>query len=326
MPCILYSAMLLGKLQIQNSIVWRPLTCENVCVYFFIRAAYLSKDPHFNMPCIEVLCENNNKKEPSNVADSKKKRVSTEEMKQQRMSKKKKLPTHAGTPVSMNNSRATQLKKGDKQRISKDKKISSIVSSKKCNKKVYPPGNNEWLVRKENTRCYKMSNHLTAAAKLSSNDELRCDKAHKTVVAECVHVLNSRIKYEYKVGGSSTFMRNEILRIGCLYKELTVPPGDNNRNREQYLVMAVMIIERNLEWNNEDAVMIKSLATAKQFEGKGLASSFFNDICVLHESCVHVFTMVLPFETPDVNDLEDSLENPETVSYTHLTLPTICSV
>ena len=108
-----------------------------------------------------------------------------------------------------------------------------------------------------------MSNLLTPAAKLSSNDKSRCGKGQKSVLAECAHVLNSRIKYEYKKGGTITFMTNEILRIGCLYKELTIPPGDDNRNQETYQVLSVMIYERNLEWDNDDAVMIKSLAASK---------------------------------------------------------------
>ena len=106
----------------------------------------------------------------------------------------------------------------------------------------------------------------------------RCDKKFNNVLAECVHVFNSRLQHEFKNGGSMKFLREEIRRLGCLYKEFTVPLGLNNSNREQHKVVAVMTHEQNLEWNDEDTVMIKSLATCEEFEGNGLGSSFFHDI------------------------------------------------
>ena len=72
-----------------------------------------------------------------------------------------------------------------------------------------------------------------------------------------------------KRGGTATFMRAEVKQLGCLYKEVTIPPSDLNQNREQHFVAAVMVFERNLEWNDEDAVMIKSLVTKKKHQKKG---------------------------------------------------------
>ena len=103
----------------------------------------------------------------------------------------------------------------------------------------------QWLGGKENTRCWNMSNHLTAAAKLSSNNDSQCAKKFKSVLEECVHVVNSRLQHEFKRGGSTEFMTDELHHLGCLCKELTVPPAPNNLNREQHKVMDVMTCENN---------------------------------------------------------------------------------
>jgi hypothetical protein len=141
------------------------------------------------------------------------------------------------------------------------------------------------------SRAWDASLYLTAADKMCDNQNNRCKVHHGTVLKECLHVLGSRLIYDNKKNGSAAFIANEVKTLGCLYKEIRLEVNDENK--DTHCVGSVMVYERNLCHIRGDAIMIKCLATSIAFEGQGLASSFFRDLCLLHHEYTQVFAMVM---------------------------------
>jgi hypothetical protein len=80
--------------------------------------------------------------------------------------------------------------------------------------------------------------------------------------------------------------------LGCLYKEITLGQED----ADSHCVGSVMVYEQNLQHMGHYAVMIKSLLTVIECDGQGLASSFFKDLCDLHDNGTTVLALVMPEE------------------------------
>eukprot|EP00978_Attheya_sp_CCMP212_P013293 scaffold33395_cov58-Attheya_sp.AAC.1 len=149
----------------------------------------------------------------------------------------------------------------------------------------------KWVSYLKYSRAWNASLYLTPADKMCDNQNNRCKSQHVTVLNECLHVLGSRLCYQKKEG-SVAYLAKEVRRLGCLYKEIRLDVNDVNR--DSHCVGSVMVVyKRHLAHMGGDAIMIKSLATSSVFEGHGLASSFFQDLCKLHHDYTIVFAMVM---------------------------------
>jgi hypothetical protein len=201
-----------------------------------------------------------------------------------------------------------------------DRKIAATKIVKKQKPKKSAEGNNqsnltfnyeqgERLTSKER-RNWQATKVITPRDKMNMASTTHCSTKHDNVLAECIHVLSSRLNYPYRSEGTLAYMREQIKNNGALYKEIT--HSISGKPREQkFSVGAVMIYYRRLEYDDQDAIMITNLATEIDYANTGLASSFLHDLCRLHSDDTHVFAMVMnASEIPDATAGKRSISTP----------------
>eukprot|EP00978_Attheya_sp_CCMP212_P031335 scaffold118065_cov34-Attheya_sp.AAC.1 len=190
----------------------------------------------------------------------------------------------------------------DKEDDRKMPAIPSNIGSKKTKHKKIQEGMNQSKLTfqyemgerkdKKGRRSWTKTLVLSERDKMSIACTTHCSTNHDTVLAECIHILSSRLQYPYRSEGTPAYMREQIKNNGALYKEITHSITDNPR-QQKFSVGSVMIYHRSLEFDKQDAIMITNLATAIAYQHSGMASSFLHDLCRLHSEDTHVFAMVM---------------------------------